>query len=440
MAPTERFLNLSHRVREHHPLRGATAWSLRRTEGFTAVQITAYQERRLRLLVRFAARRSPFYRSWFHDNGVDPRSIRTLADLRILPLLQRADLAAQPEAFRAYPRRMLWTAHSSGTSGRVVTCYRTPGSSMFEQETLRRQSGWFGVPSRSRRVIMRGSGFVADHPGTLTMEVPGAQQLLVSSFHLDAESLPLILSAIHAFAPDAIEGWPSSIALLATLLESTGQRLPVRAVVTSSEVMSQRQLALLRRVYDAPVVDYYGQTERVAMAGGCEAGGYHVFPDYSIVELLPVEGRPGRREIVGTPLHNWGFPLLRYRTGDEVGEVPDTACGCGRAFPLIGAVDGRTEECFTSSDGRALPLPSTTVDDLPGLAEVQIAQLRPGVFEIRLVPGAGYDAAAVRALARRNVARLFGADQVLRFREVRQIPRGPSGKLQSIVLERPAPA
>src|SRR6185312_1271456 len=104
-----------------------------------------------------------------------------------------------------------------------------------------------------------------------------------------------------------------------------------------------------------------------------------------------VEGAPDRREIVGTALHNWGYPLLRYRTGDEVGPAPDGPCACGRAFPLLGALDGRAEDNFTAADGRHIPLPSSVVDDLDGVLEAQIAQLAPGRFEVRAVPGAGYD-------------------------------------------------
>src|SRR6185437_13478597 len=133
-----------------------------------------------------------------------------------------------------------------------------------------------------------------------TKLLPGARQLLVWSFGLTPETLPAVVDAIRDFGPDAIEGWPSAITVLASLLRDQGLTVPVRAVITSSEVMTTTQADLLRTVFRGPVVDHYGQTERVAMAGSCEAGGYHVFPDYGIVELLPVPGVHDSREIVGT--------------------------------------------------------------------------------------------------------------------------------------------
>lgn len=408
-------------------------WSLARMERASADEIERYQERRLRALVRVAASRSPFYRDWFARSGVDPASIRSLGDLCKLPLIDRSHLVLQPDHFLAYPRKLTWASHSSGTSGQVVTVHRTPGASAFEISALQRQWGWFGIPSRPRSVLLRGNDPDPDGRGLLTRSVPGARQLVVSSYRLSQQPLPQLLQEIRAFDPQVVEGWPSSIAILASLLLDRGERLPVKAVITSSEVMTAEQLRLMRKAFEGPVVDHYGQTERVAMAGGCECGGYHEFPDYGIVELIPVEGRADRWEIVGTPLHNWGFPLFRYRTGDEVGPSPTEACRCGRAFRSLGQIDGRVEDTFTAANGQTLPLPASVIDDLVGFREVQIAQLAPGHFEFRLVPTKDTDICASQEHARRNVEKYFGPGQTVTFQIMDHIPRGPSGKLKAAI-------
>lgn len=435
MAPTGKLINLKHRIRRAHPLRGLAEHTLDGLAHADPEQIQRYQERTIRGLIRLASHRSDYYRRWFRTSGVDPRDIRTLADLTQLPLLSRHDLAEDPEQFAVYPRRLMWPARSSGTSGSVVTAYRTPGSSVYELAALERQWSWFGLPRDARRVVLRGSTFAADQSEP-TKPLPGARQLLVSSFRLTPDRVADIAAEIRSFEPDAIEGWPSSIALLASLLRDADLKLPMRAIITSSEVMSPGQRALMRESFVGPIVDHYGQTERVAMLGGCEFGGYHVFPDYGIVELLPVAGAVGRWEIVGTPLHNWGFPLFRYRTGDEVGSPDRACCPCGRGFALVGAIDGRIEDSFVTTDGRPLPLPSTVLDDLTGLRESQIAQLAPGWFEVRIVPGLGYRAERTAAQLRHNVDQLFGPDQQLSIKIFSTaVPRPPSGKLKSSVVE-----
>jgi phenylacetate-CoA ligase len=424
---------VQHRVRQAFPLRGAMRQSLRRMEWASAEEITRYQERRLRTLVRVAASRSSFYREWFAGAGVEPASIRTLADLPRLPLLDRSHLVHESDRFLVYPRKLMWVAHSSGTSGRVVTVHRTPGSSAFELSALQRQWSWFDVPHRPRSLLLRSNDPDPHRTGVLTRKIPGSGQLVVSSFRLSPEQLPRLLEQIRAFDPQVVEGWPSSITILASLLRDRGERLPVTAVITSSEVMTVEQLSLMREVFCGPIVDHYGQTERVAMAGNCDAGGYHEFPDYGIIELIPVEGRTDSWEIVGTPLHNWGFPLFRYRTGDEVGPNPAGPCPCGRAFRLLGRIDGRVEDTFTAANGQPLPLPATVVDSLVGLREVQVAQLAPGRFEFRLVPTTGSNIAAAQQQALQNVDKYFGPHQTVTFRIMDHIPREPSGKLKAAI-------
>ncbi|TWH23071.1 phenylacetate-CoA ligase [Rhodococcus rhodochrous J45] len=435
MAPPKKFVGLQHNVRRMHPLVHAMTRELHKVARSTPDEILDLQERRLRAMVRWAAVTSPFYREWFRRQKVDPRAIRTVEDLSLLPILGRDHLIHRAEEFRTYPARTMWQAHSSGTSGRAVTVYRTPGSSIYEMCALRRQWGWLGLTPDARRVTLGSSDFAANHPGSPTEVVPAANQLLVSSYHLTSDNLPKIVEDIRAFRPDAINGWPSSITILADLLRERGERIPVRAVLTSSEAMRPSQRALMREVFEGPVVDLYGQTERVAMAGSCEFGSMHIFPDYGIVELEPVAGFSDRWQLIGTPLHNWGFPLFRYRTGDVVGRTPAAPCKCGRAFPLLGPLDGRVEDLFHTADGRPLPLPSTVIDDVTGVREAQIAQLAPGRFEIRMVPGPGFDAVRLEQHFRRNVDRLFGSGQEVAVVTCRSLPRSASGKVKSAIIE-----
>jgi phenylacetate-CoA ligase len=426
--------SVQHRLRRSNPMIVTMRASLARTERASAGRLRRYQERRLRLLVRWAARRSPFYRSWFAGAGVDPRSIRTLDDLSQLPLIDRRHLSEAPEQFLAYPRRAMWAAHSSGTTGEPVTAYRTAGSSMWELAMLQRQWGWFGVRPGTRSLELRGSTFAGDDPDTVTLLNEGANKLLVSSFRLSPEHLPAIWEAIREFRPEVVEGWPSSMSLLASLMRDAGLEWPVRGVITSSELVAPAQVSLLRSVFRGPLIDHYGQTERAVMAGACEAGGYHQFPDYGIMELLPVEGSADEREIVGTPLHNWGFPLLRYRTGDRVSVADSSPCPCGRHFPRFGLVGGRTEALVRNAAGRPVPLASAIIDDFEHVREAQFVQHRPGVFEVRYVAGAGCDRAEVERVARRNVELMLGPGQELTLSEWDRLPRSGSGKLSIVVV------
>jgi phenylacetate-coenzyme A ligase PaaK-like adenylate-forming protein len=84
---------------------------------------------------------------------------------------------------------------------------------------------------------------------------------------------------------------------------------------------------------------------------GKESGGFHLYPDLSIIEIVDPktgesvgEGQPG--EIVFTPLDARGTVVLRYRTGDLIdgGLVYEPCPHCGRQLPrLVGRIS-RTSE------------------------------------------------------------------------------------------------
>ena len=203
------------------------------------------------------------------------------------------------------------------------------------------------------------------------------------------------------------------------------------AVITSSEVMTAEQLRLMREVFGGPVVDHYGQTERVAMAGNCEAGGYHQFPDYGIVELLPVAG-PDR------PLGDRRHPAAQL--GLPAVPLPDRRRG--RTPPRPGHVPaGERSRCSAGSTaGSRTPSPPPTDDRYPcpnrggrtwsGCARSRSPSWRPATSSSDSSPTDGTDLAAAQEQARQNVEKYFGPGQTVTFRSMDHIPREPSGKLK----------
>ena len=173
MAPGGGLADIKHRIRRANPMRIAMEHTLAGMDHADAEQIRRYQERRMRMLIRLANQRSPFYRNWFRGAGVDPYDIHTLEDLGRLPLLSRRDLAEHPDDFKVYPRSLMWKAQSSGTSGSAVCSYRTPGSSSM---SLRY---WNGSGVGSGFPATHGGSFCAGHPSLRTQAPDRPRHFLV---------------------------------------------------------------------------------------------------------------------------------------------------------------------------------------------------------------------------------------------------------------------
>jgi phenylacetate-CoA ligase len=97
-------------------------------------------------------------------------------------------------------------------------------------------------------------------------------------------------------------------------------------------------------------------------------------------------------------------------------------------------VQGRSEDAVRAADGRLVPLPHRVLNDLLGVREAQLVQRRPGDFELRMVPGPGFDADELDRRARRNLERVVGPGQRLTTAVVERIPRQPSGKLRPVLV------
>jgi phenylacetate-coenzyme A ligase PaaK-like adenylate-forming protein len=76
-----------------------------------------------------------------------------------------------------------------------------------------------------------------------------------------------------------------------------------------------------------------------------------------ILEVLRDDGRPAlpgeEGEVVGTALHSWIAPLIRFRMGDLVtrGAGP---CSCGASNSVLTRVQGRVADRFFLPSGRSI--------------------------------------------------------------------------------------
>ncbi len=176
----------------------------------SADEVRAFQERRLRALVRGAAATVavPPGRGSPSTTSPPPTSApsRTSRGCRCCA----APTSWRERAVLAYPRRLVWPSRSSGTSGSVVTVYRTPGSSAYELAALQRQWGCSGCPPAPGRLAIRAAGADASQVaagGPVTREVPGARQLLLSGYDVARAADPArLLAEVRAFAPTPSRG------------------------------------------------------------------------------------------------------------------------------------------------------------------------------------------------------------------------------------------
>ncbi len=405
---------------------------LNRTERLGSGDLEAFQLAALRQALVRAGRSVPYYRRLFADIGFDPAAISSLADLTSLPTIDKARVRERPAEFRDHSILFTTRGYTSGTTGTPLVVQRDLDSVIHENAMIWRQRLWFGVKPGDRIAVLRGEVVTpaANTGPPFWREDRFARELVLSSHHLAPQHAAAYHQALTRFAPAALYAYPSSAGELARLFRD--QRLdppPLRAVFTASETLRREDGEIIAHVFRAPVVDRYGNAERTLAGGHCERGGYHMWTDCTLLELLPAI--EDSAEMVGTPLTGRAMPLFRYRTGDHAtGGAPP--CPCGRVFPVVERVEGRLDPLLVTPDGRRIGRLDHVWKGVEHISSGQIVQEADLTVRLKVVPEPGYSEVD-RSLITAHARDRLGPGMNIIVEEVDRLPRTRSGKFQAVV-------
>lgn len=418
------------------------AWEA--SQWWDATRMRAYQDERVRAIVQFAGAHVPFYRRRWAEHGIDPSRVQGVADLPLLPTITKSDIrAAGHDMLSAAPER-LTHGHTSGTTGSPLGLWYDHEMVIASNVADWRQKQWGGLALGDWCALFLGRVVVPvdQHRPPFWRANHVQRQLWCSSFHLSEENLPLYIAEIRRRGIRFLEGYPSTMFIVAAFLLRRGETLPLRAVFTSSETLHAVQREAFTRAFQCPVFDFYGHAERVIFAGECDRhGGKHLFDEYGVTEILddtgrPVpDGMPGM--LTGTTLWNRGMPLIRYRTGD-LSARSTGQCACGRGLGRLADIATKAEDIVVTPDGRFVSPSVLTHPFKPfdQLLKSQIIQDAPDHVLVKLVPSSDFSEEH-RAQLEAGLRLRLGEAMRIETRIVDDIPAERSGKFRWVICRLP---
>lgn len=411
-------------------------------EAFTELQWREYQTRKIRELLCFAYEVVPHYRQQFGNVGVSKKDLETfqLSELASLPILEKDTIRRDPISLVAttITSRRLHTYQTSGTTGTPMEIkFSTEMHQLWSAAYEARCRNWAGVNNTMSRAMIGGRLVVPQANATPPFWRYNAaeRQLYMSAFHISPSNAKWYAAALSRYKPDYLVGYASAHFFLARLFDEL--RLEVhspKAVLTSSEKLTEDMREVIERVYRCKVFDAYSGVEACCLASECEHHRLHVSPDVGIIELLDEEGLPAPAgefgEIVATGLLNFAQPLIRYRTGDYA-IVSNEKCPCGRDMPILQELVGRLEDTVIGKNGRETVRFHGIFVGLPSIREGQIVQEDYSRFRLRLAVTSSFNEHD-RTIIRQRFAERLG-DVELAFEYVDAIERTARGKYRAVV-------
>jgi phenylacetate-CoA ligase len=422
---------------------------LAKSEWWSAAELDAYQDERIREIVAHAYETVPFYRRRFDERKLKPADIRGRADLPKIPLLSRDDIRIHFDDLRSrsVSKRALKTGHTSGTTGTPLTVGYDADTIWMTYAVFDRHYRWANLRlarDGDRIAVARGNVIVPLDRRTAPFWRFNRRQnqLLLSSFHLSKANLPQYFDALADFRPAVLDGYPSTLYILAKYLQSRGETFPLRAAVTSSETLYDFQRQAIEQSFACRVFDYYALAERAVFSSECDHhDGHHLAMEYGASEIVDADGHPAPRgtagRLVGTTLHNRAMPLIRYITND-ITALRERPCRCGRSLDIMDDVTTKAEDVLTLKDGRlispsVLTHPFKPLDCIEGS---QIVQTAPDVVTVRIVAGSAYTPAHTHHLVTELKARL-GDDVRVDVQMVDRLEQSPNGKFKWVISQVP---
>jgi phenylacetate-CoA ligase len=357
------------------------------------------------------ARASPGYKARLDAVGVQPEDIKSLDDVRRLPLSSADDLrAGYPLPLLSIPECDIVRIHaSSGTTGRrKILAYSRRDVDNFALQMARCYE-MAGLTAEDRIQIAVGYGLWTAGAGFQAgSELFGALTVPVGPGNLDIHLQMLEDMGTTCFCATA------SMALLtAEEVERSGiiDRIKLRTIIFGSEPCSDKMRATfenglrLEGSYDiGGMTEMYGPGSSIE----CRAHqGLHYWPDLFYMEIVdpgtlePVEtGEMG--ELVVTSLCKEAAPLIRYRTRDLTRLLPGV-CACGLNLPRHDRIHARSDDMFILRGVNIYP--GQIMDVLAHFPEIG------GEYHVTLTRVSGRD--CMELAAERHSGRSSGVDESL---------------------------
>jgi phenylacetate-CoA ligase len=409
-------------------------------------RIAALRDRRVREIVHYAATTVPHYQRLFAQLKLDPREIRGADDLRLLPILDKSQVRADPRDFVSISPAGQNAVRfmTSGTTGEPLEIWHDTASFLADVAYKERERmpirSLDGVPYLYRTCSLRNpiGGFVSGRKHLQTrMLLPFFGRLLEPAMEQAVEST---VEDINRFKPHVIAGHGMMIETFFKDVHAAGLRLVrPRVVVYASEELTPWGRDLIERRFGLPLWTLYNATESFRIGFSCEAStGIHLHDDLCHVRILRPDGMdaaPGESgETAITNLVNRATVLINYRLGD-LASLSAKRCSCGRSLRMLESLDGRADDVIFLASGRTLPprYIASTCHNFEGVRQYIFIQHGLREFEVKLVP---VDTSSADALAAQVVSKfrgLLGEDARVRITICGEIPQPAHGKFRYVI-------
>jgi phenylacetate-CoA ligase len=419
----------------------AYLWQLKKDQWKKVRELEDIQFKKLKEIITYAYEYVPYYHRLFKSVKFKPSDLKEKNFIKKIPITTKMDLQ------RAYPSIIAkgidlskqscnFTSGSTGIPLRVIKDKKTDACHYAKDIYTLLECE---VSFKDTFVYIRSMAESIKPPKPYSIILGSLRSYTVPVFN-ESEK---ILSVLKQLNPDAFQTFPS---VLTDLSAGETSGINPRKIFAIGENLTQHCREVTRRAFNVEINELYGSIEFENLAFECnEHAGLHIITDSALLEFLDQDydhvaaGESG--EIVVTDLLNHAMPLIRYKLGD-VGIPSDERCNCGRGWPLIKNIEGRTNDNFVLPSGRKASffaffrfIHKELEEQVFGISQFQVIQEKRNKLVLKVVKGKEFNESSIERLREKMEAFFItlGEEVKVEILIVDEIPRGKTGKRQTII-------
>jgi len=413
----------------------------------SAAALEARQMRALGALLSHALARVPYYAERVPGLTLEGAAAAPDDSLAAFPILEKRDLTLHADSLTCEMGRGSYWNLTGGSTGEPVRFRQDRVYLTNALATAMLFYEWAGFPKGASHIKLwgaprdLGSGSVARRRRVADWLF---NRITLDAFDMSELTMRRYAETISRSRPACLEGYANALYELAICVERLGLHMNAPgAIVSSAGTLLPHMREEIEGAFGAEVFDRYGTREVGGVAAECDRHeGLHIFGETAVVEVVDEDGRAvgegEEGEVLVTNLHNYTMPLIRYRIGDRAVRGADR-CSCGRPYPLLERVVGRTESCIHRRDGGVvlaeffIYVVGQEYND-GSIGKFQVVQEALDRITVIIVPveGTGERALAHEADIRARIQQVVG-DCEIRFILTDRIDPTPTGKHMYVV-------
>lgn len=411
--------------------------------GLSTEEVADIRLSKLQALVTHAYENVPYYRKTWDALGIKPSDIQQLSDIEKLPVLSKQDIKDNFDDFKANNQQNPITKTTGGSTGSPFKFQHSMESYDRRQANMWRGYGFSGPTLGTKSLYLWG-----DHLGKISKLTKLKDNIyngvfrrkMLNSFYLSEENIGDYISAINSYKPETIVSYVSPLHVVADYANKHNIKLYTpQKILTGAEPLHEFQRESIEKAFGCSVYNTYGCREFMLIAAECKhEKNLHLNDDHLVVEITNDGGECVENDlgdIVITDLHNFDFPFIRYKNGDQ-GQISGKQCTCGLPLRVLDKVEGRKLDLIKTISGKIIPgefFPHM-LKDVSGMNKFQVKQSQLESIEVSYIPNEKFSEQDLEYVVT-EVNRITGGELTVNFNQVDDIPLTRLGKFRVTISE-----